>query len=169
MESKMETGEKEELYRCARDNASPGNIDYHFSLCLSLSLSPLMDGQIMYIQSSSAPDAVRGCDKSLGGGNRAERSKGTGSEPLTSDPQAGSPAGQEPGGGRQGGEEGWEHSDSSNPMPTAQCALQSGSPSQPPALVMPLCPAAPLRERKETYMAVASARLSAGCSHMVAL
>lgn len=62
-----------------------------------------------------------------------------------------------------------QHSDSSNPMPTAQCALQSGSPSQPPALVMPLCPAAPLRERKETYMAVASAWLSAGCSHMVAL
>ncbi|MED6266655.1 hypothetical protein CHARACLAT_004265 [Characodon lateralis] len=29
-------------------------------------LPSLMDGQIMYIQSSSAPDAVRGCDKSPG-------------------------------------------------------------------------------------------------------
>lgn len=47
-----------------------------------------MDGQIIYIQSSSAPDAVRGCDKSPGGWggggssrrgeNRAERSKGNG-------------------------------------------------------------------------------------------
>lgn len=46
---------------------------------LSLSLSPLMDGQIMYIQSSSAPDAVRGCDKSPGGGTErsgAERRNG---------------------------------------------------------------------------------------------
>lgn len=62
-----------------------------------------------------------------------------------------------------------QHSDSRSPMPAAECALQSGSPSQPPALVMPLCPAAPLREREETYMAVASSRLSAGRSHMVAL
>lgn len=51
-----------------------------------------MDGQIIYIQSSSAPDAVRGCDKSPGGWggggggsggsrrgeNRTERSKGNG-------------------------------------------------------------------------------------------
>lgn len=62
-----------------------------------------------------------------------------------------------------------QHSDGRSPMPAADCALQSGSSSQPLALVMPLCPAAPLREREETYMAVASARLSAGRSHMVAL
>lgn len=58
-------------------------IVYHFSFWLSLSLTPLMDGQIMYIQSSSAPDAVRDCDKSLvgaggGGGGRAERGEGKG-------------------------------------------------------------------------------------------
>lgn len=44
---------------------------------LSLPFSPLMDGQIMYIQSSSAPDAVRGCDKSPGREpSRAERRNG---------------------------------------------------------------------------------------------
>lgn len=49
------------------------------------------------------------------------------------------------------------HSDSRSPMPAAERALQSGSPRQSSALVMPLCPAAPLREKHETYMAVASA------------
>lgn len=62
-----------------------------------------------------------------------------------------------------------QHSDRKSPTPAAECALQSRSPGQPPALVMPLSPAAPLREREETYMAVASARLSAGPSHMVAV
>lgn len=62
-----------------------------------------------------------------------------------------------------------QHSDSRTPVPAAECALQSGCPSQPSALVMPLCPAAPLREEEETCVAVASAWLSAGCSHMVAL
>lgn len=60
------------------------------------------------------------------------------------------------------------HSDSS-PMLIAECALQSTSSSQPPALVMRLCPVAPLRVKEETYMAVASAWMSAGCSLMVAL
>lgn len=44
---------------------------------LSPPFAPLMDGQIMYIQSSSAPDAVRGCDKSPGREpSRAERRNG---------------------------------------------------------------------------------------------
>ncbi|XP_035994136.1 uncharacterized protein LOC118563424 [Fundulus heteroclitus] len=55
-------------------------IDCPFLPCLlppPLSLSSLMDGQIMYIQSSSAPDAVRGCDKSPGREpSRAERRNG---------------------------------------------------------------------------------------------
>ena len=62
-----------------------------------------------------------------------------------------------------------QHSDSRSPTPVAECALQSRSPSQPRALVMPLCPAAPLREREETSVTVASARLSAGRSHTVAV
>lgn len=50
---------------------------------LSLSLSPLMDGQIMYIQSSSAPDAVRGCDKSPGGGTEWSGAEERGDEEDT--------------------------------------------------------------------------------------
>lgn len=42
-----------------------------------------MDGQIMYIQSSSAPDAVRGCDKSPGGGTERSGAKERGDEEDT--------------------------------------------------------------------------------------
>lgn len=42
-----------------------------------------MDGQITYIQSSSAPDAVRGCDKSLGGGTEWSRARKRGDEEDT--------------------------------------------------------------------------------------
>lgn len=60
---------------------SPLSSFLSFCLCLSLSpvSTPLMDGQIMYIQSSSAPDAVKRCDKSPGGGTEqsgAERRDG---------------------------------------------------------------------------------------------
>lgn len=37
-----------------------------------------MDGQIIYIQSSSAPDAVRGCDKSPGGWGSGGGGSGSG-------------------------------------------------------------------------------------------
>ncbi len=37
----------------------------------------------MYIQSSSAPDAVRGCDKSLGGGTQQSGAKERGDEEDT--------------------------------------------------------------------------------------
>lgn len=46
-------------------------------------LSSLMDGQIMYIQSSNAPDAVKRCDKSPGGGTERSGAKEWGDEEDT--------------------------------------------------------------------------------------
>lgn len=61
-----------------------------------------------------------------------------------------------------------QHSDSESIAPAAECALQSRNPSQQTALVMLLCPVAPLRESEETHTAAASLQLSVGCSHTVA-
>lgn len=62
----------------------------HPSLSLSLSrLSFLMDGQIMYIQSSSAPDAVKRCDKSPGGGTERSGAKEWGDEEDTTSGEQG--------------------------------------------------------------------------------
>lgn len=62
------------------------------TVCLSLSLahlSSLMDGQIMYIQSSSAPDAVKRCDKSPGGGTEQSGAKEWGDEEDTTSGELG--------------------------------------------------------------------------------
>lgn len=60
------------------------------SLSLPLSgLSSLMDGQIMYIQSSSAPDAVKRCDKSPGGGTERSGAKEWGDEEDTTSGEQG--------------------------------------------------------------------------------
>lgn len=48
-----------------------------------------MDGQIMYIQSSSAPDAVKRCDKSPGGGTERSGAKGWGDEEDTTSGEQG--------------------------------------------------------------------------------
>lgn len=49
-----------------------------------------MDGQIVYIQSSSALDAVRGCDKSPGGGTERSAAEERGDkEDTTFGEQAG--------------------------------------------------------------------------------
>lgn len=61
-----------------------------------------------------------------------------------------------------------QHSDSKSIVPGAECALQSRNTSQQTALVLLLCPVAPLREREETHTAAATLRLSVGCSHTVA-
>lgn len=48
-----------------------------------------MDGRIMYIQSSSAPDAVRGCDKSPGGGTEQSGAEERGDEEDTTSGERG--------------------------------------------------------------------------------
>lgn len=48
-----------------------------------------------------------------------------------------------------------QHSDGKSIAPVAGCALQRRQPSQQTALVMLLCPVAPLREREETHIAEA--------------